>query len=139
MRAMQITELTGPDAALRLVDLPDPEPTHMFTPGRGVVVDVHAAGVSFPELLQTRGEYQIKPPLPFVPGSEVGGIVRSAPAGAAGLVAPNPVPHKMITSPGAAGTVWIGGGGHAENKTTSRAKRTRTICTARVLQSPRLQ
>jgi len=83
MRAMQITELTGPDGALRLVDLPDPEPTHMFTPGRGVVVDVHAAGVSFPELLQTRGEYQIKPPLPFVPGSEVGGIVRSAPAGAA--------------------------------------------------------
>jgi NADPH:quinone reductase len=83
MRAIQITELTGPDSALRLVELPDPEPTHMFTPGRGVVVDVHAAGVSFPELLQTRGEYQIKPPLPFVPGSEVGGIVRSAPAGAA--------------------------------------------------------
>jgi NADPH2:quinone reductase len=46
-----------------------------------VLVDVHAAGVSFPELLQTRGEYQIKPPLPFVPGSEVAGIVRSAPEG----------------------------------------------------------
>jgi NADPH2:quinone reductase len=44
-----------------------------------VLVDVHAAGVSFPEVLQTRGEYQIKPPLPFVPGSEVGGVVRSAP------------------------------------------------------------
>src|SRR5581483_5061875 len=37
----------------------------------------------FPELLQTRGMYQMKPPLPFVPGSEVAGIVRSAPAGAA--------------------------------------------------------
>jgi NADPH2:quinone reductase len=83
MRAMQITELTGPDSALSLAELPDPEPSHMLTPGSGVVVDVHAAGVSFPELLQTRGEYQIKPPLPFVPGSEVGGIVRSAPAGAA--------------------------------------------------------
>src|SRR5207248_6503880 len=47
-----------------------------------VVVDVHAAGVSFPEVLQTRGEYQIKPPLPFVPGSEVAGVVRSAPEGA---------------------------------------------------------
>jgi NADPH:quinone reductase len=82
MRAMQITELTGPDSALRLADLPDPEPSHMLTPGSGVVVDVHAAGVSFPELLQTRGEYQIRPPLPFVPGSEVGGVVRSAPAGA---------------------------------------------------------
>jgi NADPH2:quinone reductase len=43
------------------------------------VVEVHAAGVSFPELLQTRGLYQIKPPLPFVPGSEVAGIVLSAP------------------------------------------------------------
>jgi NADPH2:quinone reductase len=47
-----------------------------------VLVDVHAAGVSFPEVLQTRGEYQFKPELPFVPGSEVGGIVRSAPDGA---------------------------------------------------------
>src|SRR5437763_16795649 len=53
----------------------------MLTPGAGVTVDVHAAGVSFPELLQTRGEYQLKPELPFVPGSEVGGVVRSAPDG----------------------------------------------------------
>jgi NADPH:quinone reductase len=50
------------------------------TPDRGVVVDVAAAGVAFPELLQTRGEYQIKPDLPFVPGAEVAGTVRSAPA-----------------------------------------------------------
>jgi len=54
----------------------------MLTPGSGVLVDVHAAGVSFPEVLQTRGEYQLKPPLPFIPGSEVGGVVRSAPDGA---------------------------------------------------------
>ena len=46
---------------------------------RVVLVDVHAAGVSFPELLQTRGQYQVKPPTPFVPGSEVGGVVREAP------------------------------------------------------------
>ena len=83
MRAIQIVDLTGPDSALKLAELPDPEPSHMMTPGSGVVVDVHAAGVSFPEVLQTRGEYQFKPPLPFVPGSEVGGIVRSAPDGAA--------------------------------------------------------
>src|SRR3954469_20617528 len=76
MRAVQITELTGPDDALKLVDLPEPEASHMLTPGSGVVVDVHAAGVSFPEVLQTRGEYQFKPDLPFVPGSEVGGTVR---------------------------------------------------------------
>jgi NADPH2:quinone reductase len=82
MRAMQITELTGPQTALKLSDLPDPEPSHMMTPGSGVVVDVKAAGVSFPEVLQTRGEYQMKPPLPFVPGSEVGGVVREARDGA---------------------------------------------------------
>jgi NADPH2:quinone reductase len=48
-----------------------------------VVVDVECAGVSFPEVLQTRGEYQFAPPLPFVPGGEVAGVVRSAPDGAA--------------------------------------------------------
>jgi NADPH2:quinone reductase len=83
MRAMQITELTGPESALTLADLPEPESSHMLTPGSGVIVDVKAAGVSFPELLQTRGEYQVKPPLPFVPGAEVGGIVREAPDDAA--------------------------------------------------------
>ncbi len=83
MRAIQITELTGPATALKLVDLPEPDAAagHPMTPGAGVVVDVTAAGVAFPELLQTRGEYQIKPDLPFVPGSEVAGVVRSASAG----------------------------------------------------------
>ena len=69
MRAIQIVELSGPESALRLVDMPEPG-------GDGVVIDVHAAGVSFPEVLQTRGEYQVKPPVPFVPGSEVAGIVK---------------------------------------------------------------
>src|SRR4051794_12901414 len=82
MRALQISELTGP-SGLRLTDLPEPEASHMLTPGEGVLVDVHAAGVAFPDLLQSRGEYQVKPPLPFVPGSEVAGVVRSAPEGAA--------------------------------------------------------
>src|SRR4051794_9654439 len=82
MKAIQITDLSGPDNALALVDLPEPEPSHELTPGAGVVVDVRAAGVSYPEVLQTRGEYQVKPPLPFVPGSEVAGTVRSAPEGA---------------------------------------------------------
>jgi NADPH2:quinone reductase len=82
MRAIQIVEETGPDSALRLVELAEPEASHMLTPGEGVIVDVHAAGVSFPEVLQTRGMYQMKPPLPFIPGSEVAGIVRSAPDGA---------------------------------------------------------
>ncbi len=83
MKAIQIVDLSGPASALALVDAPDPpehDPSHMLTPGEGVLIDVHAAGVSFPEVLQTRGEYQLKPPLPFIPGSEVAGIVRSASA-----------------------------------------------------------
>jgi NADPH:quinone reductase len=83
MKAVQIVELSGPRDALRMVDVPEPESSHPLTPGHGVVVDVHAAGVSFPELLQTRGQYQVKPDLPFIPGSEVGGVVRSAPDDAA--------------------------------------------------------
>src|SRR5437899_10901412 len=82
MRAVQIVAESGPENALALVELPEPEPSHPLTPGAGVVVDVQCAGVSFPELLQSRGQYQMKPPLPFVPGSEVSGVVRSAPAGA---------------------------------------------------------
>jgi NADPH2:quinone reductase len=79
---MQITELSGPATALKPAEVGEPGPAQMLVPGEGVVVDVRAAGVSFPEVLQTRGEYQLKPPLPFVPGSEVAGVVRSAPGGA---------------------------------------------------------
>jgi NADPH:quinone reductase len=73
MRAARIVSLDGPGAIEVSSDLPEPT-------GEGVVVDVRAAGVSFPEVLQSRGEYQLKPELPFVPGSEVAGVVRSAPA-----------------------------------------------------------
>jgi NADPH2:quinone reductase len=79
MKAVQIVALTGPDSALAVVDVPEPDASHMLTPGEGVLVEVHAAGVSFPEVLQSRGQYQLKPPLPFIPGSEVAGVVLSAP------------------------------------------------------------
>ncbi|HET9315055.1 MAG TPA: alcohol dehydrogenase catalytic domain-containing protein, partial [Vicinamibacteria bacterium] len=82
MRALQVTELSGPQG-VELVDLPEPEQSHMFTPGEGVVVEVAAAAVSFPDVLQSRGLYQFKPDPPFVPGAEVAGIVRSASEGAA--------------------------------------------------------
>jgi NADPH:quinone reductase len=80
MRALQIEELGGPDA-LRVVDVPDPGPTHAMTSEAGVVIDVRAAAVSFPDVLQSRGQYQVKPPLPFVPGAEVAGQVVGAPDG----------------------------------------------------------
>lgn len=79
MRAVQISELSGPDT-VRVVDAPAPEASHMMTPGEGVLIDVAAAGVSFPDVLQTRGLYQLKPDLPFIPGAEVGGAVLEAPA-----------------------------------------------------------
>lgn len=74
MKAIQITTLDGPDA-LEFNELPDPSGDDK------VVIDVKAAGVAFPELLQTRGLYQMKPETPFVPGAEVAGIVESAPDG----------------------------------------------------------
>jgi NADPH2:quinone reductase len=75
MRALQLERLDGPEG-LKLVDMPEPEA------GDQVLIDVVAAGVSFPDLLLTQGKYQMKPPLPFVPGVDVAGVVRSAPEGA---------------------------------------------------------
>ncbi len=75
MRAIHITSLDGPEA-IELVDID--------APARGenqVLIEVKAAGVAFPELLQTRGKYQVQPPLPFVPGAEVAGVVIEAPEG----------------------------------------------------------
>lgn len=40
-----------------------------------VRVRVHAAGVNFPDSLKVEGQHQIKPELPWVPGSETGGVV----------------------------------------------------------------
>jgi NADPH2:quinone reductase len=73
MRAAQVTRLDGP-SAVEVVEVPEPE-------GDGVAVEVAAAGVCFPDVLLTRGRYQVTPDLPFVPGSEVAGRVRSAPPG----------------------------------------------------------
>ncbi|HET9022898.1 MAG TPA: NADPH:quinone oxidoreductase family protein [Ornithinibacter sp.] len=72
MRAAQVTSLDGP-SAVAVVDLPEPADT-------GVVIEVAAAGVCYPDVLLTRGQYQVTPELPFVPGSEVAGRVLSAPA-----------------------------------------------------------
>ena len=77
MRALQIAELDGPDA-LSMVDLPEPKASHFLTPDQGVLIDVKAAAVSFPDLLQSRGLYQFKPEPPFVPGAEVAGVVAEA-------------------------------------------------------------
>jgi NADPH2:quinone reductase len=75
MRAIQIARLEGPQAA-ELVELDEPDSDG------GVVIDVHAVGVAFPDALQSRGLYQYKPEMPYTPGAELAGVVRSAPDGA---------------------------------------------------------
>src|SRR6202042_308997 len=69
MRAAVCNEL-GPPSVLRVEERPDPEPG----PGE-VAVAVEAAGVNFVDGLFVAGQYQMKPSLPFVPGSEVAGHV----------------------------------------------------------------
>ncbi|MGW6693642.1 NADPH:quinone oxidoreductase family protein [Rhodococcus sp. NPDC054953] len=73
MRAVQVVEAIGPDG-VRVVDVPEPDPAGL------VVVDLDAAGVSFPDLLQTSGSYQVVRPVPFTPGVEGAGTVRDAPS-----------------------------------------------------------
>ncbi len=69
MRAVVCNEL-GPPSLLRVEELPDPVPG----PGH-VVVDVEAAGVNYVDALFVAGQYQIKPRVPFVPGTESAGRV----------------------------------------------------------------
>jgi NADPH:quinone reductase len=78
VRAAVVERLKGP-SAIRVME--HPEPT-----GEGVRIAVTAAGVTFPDALLTRGLYQLRPEPPFVPGSEVGGVVIDAPDGS-GLAA----------------------------------------------------
>jgi len=75
MRAVQITRLDGPES-VEIVEIDEPQADPAL-----VCVDVHAAGVAFPDALLTRGLYQYKPDPPFTPGSEIAGVVRSAPEG----------------------------------------------------------
>ncbi len=74
MRSLQVSSLVGP-RGVEVVEVPEP------TPAEGeVVVEVAAVGVSFPDLLLSRGEYQMKPEPPFQLGVDFAGVVRSAPA-----------------------------------------------------------
>ena len=74
MRAVRLASLDGPDG-LEVAEVPEP------AAGDRVVVEVHAAGVGFPDLLMTRGRYQFRPDPPFVPGIEMAGKVHWAPEG----------------------------------------------------------
>lgn len=71
MKAVVVHE-HGPVAAQRVEIVPDPVPG----PGE-VLVEVHAAGLNFPDILVIEGKYQILPPRPFSPGKELAGVVRA--------------------------------------------------------------
>jgi NADPH:quinone reductase len=103
MRAVQVTTLGGP-GAVEVREVPEPGPDGPF--GAQVLVDVHAVGVSFPDLLLSKGEYQLKPDLPFTLGVDFAGVVRWAPDGsdfAVGDRVAACLPHG-----GAAETVGLG-------------------------------
>ncbi|GAB3581848.1 NADPH:quinone oxidoreductase family protein [Calidifontibacter terrae] len=75
MRAVQFRSTNGPsDAIVADVAAPVRKPHE-------VLIDVAYAGVSFPDVLQSKGEYQIQPPTPYIPGAEVSGVVVEAPEG----------------------------------------------------------
>ena len=71
MQAWLCENPTGVEA-LTWKELPTPEPK-----AGEVLIEIQAASLNFPDLLIVQNKYQIKPPLPFVPGSEYAGIVRA--------------------------------------------------------------
>ena len=78
MRAARVTRTDGP-SAVSIEEVPEPGVDGPFGPQ--VLVEVHAVGISFPDLLLSKGEYQLKPELPFTLGVDFAGVVRSAPDG----------------------------------------------------------
>ncbi|MXP20399.1 zinc-binding dehydrogenase [Gordonia sp. HNM0687] len=76
MKAQLLTAENGPEG-LELSDVDDPKPAD----GQ-VLVDIKSCGVCFPDLLMSQGKYQLRVPTPFIPGTEVAGVVREAPDGA---------------------------------------------------------
>jgi NADPH2:quinone reductase len=79
VRALVVESLAENYAGCAVRDVPKPKP------GRGeVLVRVRAASVNFPDLLMTRGEYQFKPPLPFIPGLDLSGEIAALGEGVGG-------------------------------------------------------
>ena len=73
MQALVVASLSPDLSGTGIAEVPNP----VRAPGQ-VLVQVHATSLNYPDLLMTRGEYQLKPPLPFIPGMEVSGTVLEA-------------------------------------------------------------
>lgn len=95
----------GPPEQLVLEDVP------ALTPAKGeVVLDVKACGVNFPDTLIIQGKYQFKPAMPFSPGGEVAGVVKSIGEGVEGVR----VGSRVIS--------FTGSGGFAEEVASDATK-----------------
>ncbi|MGZ0220650.1 MAG: alcohol dehydrogenase catalytic domain-containing protein, partial [Acidimicrobiales bacterium] len=95
MKALLSVELGGPDT-LVLCDIDAP------TAGVGeLLIEVHAASVNYPDVLIIEDLYQVKPPRPFAPGAEVGGVVIAVGEGTTDF-APG---DRVLAAPGHGGMV----------------------------------
>ncbi|MCO1575708.1 NADPH:quinone oxidoreductase family protein [Crossiella sp. SN42] len=90
MRAWRVHELGEPRDVLRLDEVPEP----VAGPGQ-VLVKVRATALNFPDALLCRGQYQVRPPLPFTPGVELCGEVVALGEGASGFA----VGDRVIATP----------------------------------------
>ena len=73
MKALLVSALSPDLSGCAIQDVPDP----VRKPGQ-LLIHVRAASLNYPDLLMTRGAYQLKPPLPFTPGMEMAGEVLEA-------------------------------------------------------------
>ncbi|SFU09099.1 NADPH2:quinone reductase [Pseudovibrio denitrificans] len=101
MRAVVCSEY-GPPEALRVEDVERKEPK------KGQVrIAVEAAGVNFPDTLVIAGKYQIKPPMPFVPGGEVAGRIEAVGEGVTDFAPGDPVMALLLQQGGYAEEVVV--------------------------------
>src|SRR3954469_431668 len=93
MKALLCREY-GPVERLAVEDVPSPRPGH-----GDVVIEVKASALNFPDALMVQGLYQVKPPLPFSPGTELAGIVKEVGEDVQGVHQG----ERVIASPGRGG------------------------------------
>ncbi len=84
----------GPPENLVLEEIDDPVAAE-----NEAVVQIYSASLNFPDGLQIQGKYQFQPPMPFTPGSEVGGVITSVGAGIQGFA----VGDRVMATPGIGG------------------------------------
>ena len=83
-------EQFGPPDTLQFVEVENPSPQ-----AGEVLVDIEAAGVGYVDALMIQGKYQVKPPLPYYPGSEFAGVVSQLGEGVTNLAIGAGVRHDQ--------------------------------------------